>query len=180
MSAFFIMFLIFFKLSFFSFGGGYAMLPMIEQELLHYGITLQSQQITDITAVASMAPGPVAVNAAVAFGYQVGGIWGVVGAFLGVSIPCAIIVIVVATFFFKVYNNEYVQGALKGLRPVIVGIVAYAALNMAMKNHLYTDWSGILIALAAFGLLLKTKVHPIAIILGSGVLGILLYGVAGL
>ena len=196
MSIFFIIFEIFFKLGFFSFGGGYVMIPMIERELTAKGIALMPQDIANITAIAGMSPGPVAVNAAVGFGYKVGGVLGMLSAALGVALPCAIIVVIVAAFFFKIYENKTVQSALYGLRPVITGIIAYAAINMAMKNgmllsqikdipqkgwnfiaggtHIF-DVKSMVIAIGVFILLAKTKVHPIIIILSTGILGIFMF-----
>src|SRR5690554_4040648 len=111
-------FLMFAKLSVFSFGGGYVMFPMLLDDIEHNGI-LTTRQITDVIAIAGMSPGAVAVNAAVGTGFKVEGVAGVIMAFLGIAIPCAVIVIIVASFFFRVYNHVLVKHALYGLRPVI-------------------------------------------------------------
>lgn len=189
------LFLMFVKLSMFSFGGGYVMIPIMLQEL-EKNAWASAADVADVVAIAGMCPGPVAVNASVGIGYKVAGIKGVIAAFLGVALPCAIIVILVATFFFKVYKNPNVQYALYGLRPVITGIIFYASVKLALKNgmlfsakntllsngynimlkgqHLF-EVKSILLALTSFILLTKTKIHPIVIIIGSGILGYILF-----
>ena len=189
-------FLMFAKLSLFAFGGGYVMFPMLLKDI-ETNQLLSTQEITDVIAIAGMSPGAVAVNAAVGTGFKVtGNIWGVIAAFLGIAIPCALIVILVATFFFKVYNNTAVKNALYGLRPVITAIIINAAVNIAAGNHIIAakadgliakgidfnmgghqifEVKSICLAVISFLLLVKTKIHPIFIIIGSGVLGILLF-----
>lgn len=188
-------FLMFAKLSVFSFGGGYVMFPMLLEDIENNGM-LTTRQITDVIAIAGMSPGAVAVNAAVGTGFKVEGVAGVIMAFLGIAIPCAVIVIIVASFFFRVYNHVLVKHALYGLRPVITGIIIYAAVKIATGNsiiaatessvikqgfnisvsgcHLF-ELKSILIAAASFLLLFRTKIHPLFIILGSGIAGILLF-----
>lgn len=155
-----------------------------------------AEQLTDIIAIAGMSPGPVAVNAAIGFGYIAAGFPGAIASLLGIAFPCAVIVIAAATFFFKVYQHPIVQGALYGLRPVITGIIAYAAISIAIKNNIimaaqeklipkgfYISLSGqnlleiksILITITTFILLKKTKISPIFLIIGSGILGMLAF-----
>ncbi len=189
------LFIMFCKLCAFAFGGGYVMIPSLikASEAGHWAT---SEQLTDIIAIAGMSPGPVAVNAAVGFGYKTAGFPGAIASLLGIALPCVIIVIAAAAFFFKVYRHPIVQGALYGLRPVITGIIAYAAINIAIKNNIilaaqeklipkgfYISLSGqnlleiksILIATTTFILLKKTKISPIFLIVGSGVLGMLVF-----
>ncbi len=189
------LFLMFAKLSVFSFGGGYVMFPMLMSELESNKIATVAQ-MTEVIAIAGMSPGPVAVNAAVGLGYKVAGFPGVFAAFLGIALPCAIIVILVASFFFKVYKHPVVRSILNVLGPVITGIIFYAAVGIALKNGIVFagqdsviegGWNvyasgrqlfevkSILIAAGAFFLLVKTKVHPIFIIVGSGILGAILF-----
>lgn len=196
------LFVMFAKLSAFSFGGGYVMIPIMMQELEKNGL-IDPAKVTDVVAIAGMSPGPVAVNAAVGLGYYVSklnnmGAWGILPAFLGIAIPCAIIVIVVATFFFNVYKNQNVQAALYGLRPAIAGIVLYAAAKLAISNGIFfshvdklikTGYNIILLGqhivelkslvmfVVAFLLLTKTKLHPIFLIIASGITGIILFSI---
>lgn len=189
------LFLMFVKLSLFSFGGGYVLIPIMLQEL-ETNQWATAAEVTDIVAIAGMSPGPVAVNAAVGLGYHVAGVPGVIAAFMGIATPCAILVIVAATFFFKVYNHPIVKGALYGLGPVITSLILFAAVKLALENSIVVSASGYLIetgynvhargihlfevkslvmAVAAFLILTKTKVHPIFVILGAGVLGLILF-----
>lgn len=187
------LFIMFFKLGFFSFGGGYAMIPLIDGELLTGGIDLSPQVISNITAIAGVSPGPVGVNASVAFGYQLGGIPGVIVSSLGVALPSIIIVITVASLFSKIYNSKLFKWSLEGLRPIIVGIIMYGAISMAMQNGmlfskessihggiyignnvLFEMKSIILIGISLF-LLIKIKIHPIKLIVLGAILGVICF-----
>lgn len=195
MGVLFKLFIMFVKLCAFAFGGGYVMIPSMVKvsEANHWA---SAAELTDVIAIAGMAPGPVAVNAAVGFGYKVAGFSGAVVSFLGIAIPCAVIVIVVATFFFKAYNHPLVQAALNGLRPVITGIILYAAVSLAIKNGMILaagntlipgGWNitaagvnllevkSLILIAATFLILIKTKIQPIFLILAAGVLGVFLY-----
>lgn len=199
MSALIQIFLLFAKISTFSFGGGYVAFPIITEANDTYNWMTQLK-LNNILSVAGMSPGPVAFNAAVGIGYNVAGFLGIIAAFLGIALPCAVIVIVVATFFFKVYNHPVVRSILYVLRAVITGIICYAAISFALKSGIVLPemleksgqlikggWNvtiakvnlfeikSIILTAAAFILLLKTKIHPILIILGSAILGILLF-----
>ena len=174
------LFLIFFKLGFFSFGGGYTMIPLVEQELLARGFELSPQVIANTAAIAGVAPGPVGINLAIAFGYELAGFPGVLAAALGVMLPSLILVLMVAFFFKAVAKSVYFRGMMTGLKPFIVGITLYAALNMALKNGmLSTDLArsipSIAIAAVSFVLLLKTKLHPIILICGGAVVGLFFF-----
>lgn len=188
-------FLMFMKLSLFSFGGGYVMFPILMREIENNQI-ITMNQLADVIAIAGMSPGAVAVNAAVGVGFKAAGIPGAIASFLGIAIPCAMIVIIVATFFFKVCKHHLVKAAFYGLRPVITGIILYASYKIASTNgillsaadslnqnginisfgqtHLL-ELKSIIIAVAAFLLLIKTKTHPVLIIFGAGVLGVILF-----
>ncbi len=174
------LFLIFFKLGFFSFGGGYTMIPLVEQELNARGFDLPAEIIADTAAIAGIAPGPVGINLAIAFGYELGGIGGVIAAALGVMLPSLIVVLVVAFFFKAVYDSEYFRGAMRGLKPFIVGITLFAAFSMAHKNGMFGPDAGkavlsIIVAAASLVVLLKTKIHPIFLICAGAAAGIFLF-----
>lgn len=188
-------FLMFMKLSLFSFGGGYVMFPILMREIENNQLISMSE-LADVIAIAGMSPGAVAVNAAVGVGFKAAGLPGAIASFLGIAIPCAVIVIVVATFFFKVCKHHLVKAAFYGLRPVITGIILYASYKIASTNGIFLSASdslmenginisagsthlfelkSFLIAIAAFLLLIKTKTHPVLIIFGAGLLGIILF-----
>lgn len=189
------LFIIFAKLSLFSFGGGFVMVPVAMKEFEENGLTTAAQ-LTDAVALATMSPGPVGVNLAVALGYKVGGIAGMFSSFIGITLPTTILVICVALFFFKIYKNHIVKSAFYGLRPVITGVIMYAAISLALKNgmvfanpeHMITkginiiisglhilEIKSILIAISVFILLIKTKTPPIFVIIISGILGMIIF-----
>lgn len=188
-------FLMFTKLASFSFGGGYVMIPIMIEELETYGWATVTE-IADVIAISGMSPGPVSVNASVGIGYILAGIPGVIVALLGIIIPCTVIVISVAMFFFKVYHNPYVKSALYGMRCVVTGIIFYAAIKLALGNGIFlanvnnvissgwnVEWNlihlveikSLIIIVLTFILLVKTKIHPIFIIIACGVTGVIIY-----
>ncbi|MDF2572867.1 MAG: chromate transport protein ChrA, partial [Sporomusa sp.] len=126
-------FWIFAKLSLFSFGGGFVMVPAAIAEI-EANQWATASELTNSVAIATMAPGPVGVNLAVGLGYQVGGLPGASAAFLGITLPTTILVVFIALFFFKIYKHPLVSAAFYGLRPTITGIILYAAISLALKN----------------------------------------------
>jgi chromate transporter len=188
------LFLMFFKLGFFSFGGGYTMIPLIEQQLNTIGIDIQPETISNIIAIAGISPGPVGVNLSIGFGYELGGFLGVTAAFVGVALPSLITVIIIATVFEKIYHSKYLKWALLGLKPIVVGIILYAAVNIAIKNGIafaskqianssfniailgyHFNVVSMMVFAAAFIAMLKTKLHPIFMIVIGAVIGCLLF-----
>ncbi|GIP29739.1 chromate transporter [Paenibacillus sp. J23TS9] len=169
----------FFKIGFMSFGGGYAMLPVIEHAALKEG-WMTTQQYTEAIALAGMAPGPVAMNSAVYVGYTASGWVGSLIASLGIVFPSAIIMFLVATIFYRVYDNHWVQAALNGMKPAVIALIAYAAYTMTIHSGFITGFSvstfaSIAIFIAALIAMIRFRVHPLAMILVSGIVGILIY-----
>lgn len=170
----------FFKLGFVSFGGGYAMLPVIEHEALSHQ-WLTGQQYTEAVALAGMAPGPIAMNSAVYVGYMAAGWAGSLITALGIILPSALIMFLVATIFYRVYDNHWVQSALDGMKPAVIALIAYAAVNMTMHSDFTFGWNwGLLLPVSIFVCamlaLMKLRMHPIVVILLSGIAGIIVYG----
>src|SRR5690625_4764522 len=170
------LFLSFLKIGFVSFGGGYAMIPVIEYEVqAHHWLT--TQEFTDAVAIAGMSPGPIATNSAVFVGYKVGGMLGATISAIAVSIPSLIIVVIISIFMYKMKDQSLMDYAFYGLRPVITGLIAYAAIKFAIQNDIIGglqgfmnfDWIGILFVLAGLGLILFTRINPVMVILLSGV-----------
>lgn len=194
MSAYLLLGWIFFKIGLFSIGGGYAMLPLINSELVGYGLMTQLE-VADIVAVSQMTPGTFAINAATFAGVKTTGLFGGVIATVAVVLPSLIITTLLARYFFKFEDNIIVRRAMWGLRPVVTGLIASAAVIMALpallgvesinELHWVTLFSGADIPSAIIALLsgiaiIKFKRSPILIILIAGVLGLLLFGVLGL
>lgn len=173
------LFATFFKIGLVSFGGGYAMLPLIDREVTnrHW---IPPEQFIDIIAVAGMSPGPIATNSAILIGYNVNGVAGAAAATLGMVLPSLLVILLVASFFFRIQENPMVQSAFYGLRPVITGLIFFAGLTFAVRNGIVggpqlVNPLSFLIALSSLGLLFFTRVHPVFVILLSGSVGIFLY-----
>ena len=184
MSIFFDLFITFFKIGLFTFGGGYAMLPLIMQEVESHG-WMASEDLINFIAVAESTPGPFAINCATYVGSEMGGVLGSLCATLGVVMPSFIVILIVAKIYEKFKQSKLVKGAMCGLRPAAVGLIASAVLSAALEvffplgftNLLATVTSlefisGIVIFSLSLFLILKKKLHPIYVILISAALGI--------
>ena len=173
----------FVKIGVFGFGGGYAMLSLIQHEaveVVHYGETspwLTSKEFTDIVAISQMTPGPIGINSATYIGYVAtgGNIWGSILATVAVCLPSFILVLLIGKFLLKHQNNVYIKSIFAGLRPIVVGLIASAALILMNKENFPDYTLSILICIGAFCLVHYTKLHPIWIIVLAGVTGFLVY-----
>lgn len=130
----------FFKIGLFSFGGGYAMVPLMEREIAAHG-WLIAQEFADIVAISQMTPGPIAVNAATYIGFRVAGIIGSAAATIGVFLPSLILVLLVARFLQKFKASRGVEGILSGIRPATVGLIASAVVFFSQMSILSLDAS---------------------------------------
>ncbi|MDE5918769.1 MAG: chromate transporter [Duncaniella sp.] len=178
------------KIGLFGFGGGYAMLALIEREIVGPG-WITKQMFTDIVAISQMTPGPIGINSATYIGYVAPGqysdafaspIYGILG-----SILCTLVVII-PSFLLVAYTSHLihrhresivVKGIFTGLRPVVVGLIASAALLLMNEANFGTDtyqvvWS-LTLCIAAFAMVYWLKGHPILIICLAGVAGWLIY-----
>lgn len=163
---------VYLKIGVFGFGGGYAMLSLIQFEIVERYHWLTLQQFTDVVAISQMTPGPIGINSATYIGYTVtGNIWGAVIATVAVCLPSFLMVLFISYFFVKFKNNKYVNAAMSGLLPMSVALIGAAALLLMNKDN-FIDYKSILIFVAAFFLTWKYKVHPILMILLGGSNGI--------
>lgn len=166
---------VYLKIGVFGFGGGYAMLSLIQFEVVDKHQWLTSQQFTDIVAISQMTPGPIGINSATYIGYTVtGNVWGSVIATIAVCLPSFLMVLFISYFFAKFRNNKYVKAAMSGLLPMSVALIAAAALLLMNKEN-FIDYKSILIFTAAFFLTWKFHIHPILMICIAGVAGVLFY-----
>lgn len=166
---------VYLKIGIFGFGGGYAMLSLIQYEVVDKHHWLSLQEFTDVVAISQMTPGPIGINSATYIGYTVtGNVWGSIIATLAVCLPSFLLVLLISYFFAKFRNNKYVAAAFTGLRPMTVGLIAAAAL-LLMNHENFIDYKSILIFLTAFFLTWKYKLHPILMICLSGIAGLILY-----
>jgi chromate transporter len=167
------LFLTFMKIGAFSFGGGLAMLPLIEEEIVYHHHWITSQEFVDIVAIAEMTPGPIAINASTFAGYKTAGFLGAAVASIGVVVVSFILVMILARRFIKIKDKPITKAVFQGIRPATLGLILSAAVSIARTS--FVDFKGILIATIVFFTIFKLKVHPIlGIALASG-LGILLY-----
>lgn len=175
------LFLTFMTIGFLSFGGGYAMIPVIGHAVNVNG-WMSERDFTDVIAVAGMSPGPIATNSAIFVGYHVNGIAGAIAATAGITLPSLILVILVAAFFYKMHENEWVQSAFYGLRAIVTGLILYGAIKFGLSNGLFglhaTSFTAISLAIFACALfaLWRLKIHPIQVILLSGLIGVAIFG----
>lgn len=166
------------KIGFFGFGGGYAMLSLIHSEVVVRNGWLTNGEFSDIVAISQMTPGPIALNSATYIGYEVAGIPGSIVATTAVCIPALTIMMLITRFFLRLHDNRFVKGVVSGMRPIVVGMIASAALLLIFP---YSDdgrsfidgWSWIIFAFALAAS--ARKVNPILIIILSGVVGALIY-----
>ena len=185
------LFATFFMIGAVTFGGGYAMLPMIQEQVgLRWGDIISQQSMIDFVAVSESTPGPFAINMATYVGSQVGGSFGVIGsifgalcATLGVVLPSFIIILIVARFYEKYKQSKIVKGCMSGLKPAVVGLIGAAILSVVgevlfpagLTLTVFTD-PAFYVSLGIFALTCTLafwkKVHPILLIILSAAIGI--------
>ena len=167
--------LVYLKIGMFGFGGGYAMLSLIQYEVVDHHHWLTLQQFTDVVAISQMTPGPIGINSATYVGYSVTqSVWGAVVATVAVCLPSFLLVLLISYFFVKCKNNKYIKAPISGLLPMSVSLIAAAALLLMNKEN-FIDYKSLLIFVGAFGVTWKWNLHPILLIIFSGVAGYLLY-----
>jgi len=173
------LFFTFFKIGLFTFGGGYAMLPLIQEEVLNKNWAT-NEELINFVAVSESTPGPFAINMATYVGNTTGGFLGAFFATLGVVLPSFIIIILVAKFFEKFKDNKTVKACMTGLKSAVVGLIGAALLSMAITVFIPEEAEKISIyyLLGSFGiyalttfLSFKKKLHPILIIAISAAIG---------
>ncbi|MBR4491868.1 MAG: chromate transporter, partial [Bacteroidales bacterium] len=122
------LFLTYLKIGFFGFGGGYAMLSLIQNETVVRHAWITGAEFSDILALSQMTPGPIAINSATYIGYTVAGFPGAVAATSAVCLPCLLLMILITRFVLRLKENPYLKGAIAGIRPVVIGMIAAATL----------------------------------------------------
>lgn len=177
------LFATFFMIGAFTFGGGYAMLPMMQEQVaLRWGDVISGEAIVNFIAVSESTPGPFAINMATYIGSELGGLLGAVCATLGVVLPSFVVILIVAKCYEKFRESSVVKGCMTGLKPAVVGLIGGAILTVAVGVFFPAGISLGVLKSAAFYLsagifavmlvLAMKKVHPIAIIVLSAAAGI--------
>lgn len=182
MSIYLELFLTFLSIGAFTFGGGYAMLPLIQKAVLD-NEWLTEEAIVNFIAVSESTPGPFAINIATYVGMETGGILGSVCATLGVVAPSFVIILIVARVYKQFQESKIVKGCMDGLRPTVIGLIGAAVLTIGKTVFFPTGFAvanidfyniavSLLICVIGVLLIFKKKVHPIILIIISAVLGI--------
>ncbi|WP_097026318.1 chromate transporter [Clostridium peptidivorans] len=173
MKKFLQMFISFFKIGAFTFGGGYAMIPLIEEEVVNNKKWISKEEFVDIVVISQSFPGALAVNTSIFIGYKINGILGAVMALLGTVIPSFIIILLIASVFMQFRNNYYVEQVFKGINgavPVLV-LIAILSISKSVKKS-YLNFGIVIVALI---LLQVLNVNPVVVIILSGIFGVIYY-----
>ena len=175
------LFLTFFKVGAFTFGGGYAMLPLIQAEVTAKG-WIDPEKIVNFIAVSESTPGPFAINMATYVGSELGGVLGSACATLGVVLPSFIVILIVARFFQQFKNSRVIRGCMSGLKPAVIGLIGKAVISIAATVFFAQGFTTavflqvgtyVSLGISVLALVLAfKKVHPIWIICLSAVIGI--------
>ncbi len=167
-------FLVFLRIGAFTFGGGLAMLPLIEREIVDKNEWMTKEEFIDIIAVTQCMPGVIAANTAIYLGYHLFGFWGTVFGVLGAILPSFVIMMVAAEFFLTFRDSPVIQAVFMGIRPAIAVLIFSAAVRLS-KVVDKTAYN-IVIAVVSFALISFWGLHPIIVIVGAALLGILVKG----
>ncbi|MBR5781085.1 MAG: chromate transporter [Bacteroidales bacterium] len=177
------LFLTFFLIGMFTIGGGYSMLPLIQNEVVSVHAWIDETTFTDIVAISQMTPGPIGINSATYVGYEVlsksgaSELMSVLGSFtatFAVVLPSFIIVLLLCKVYETWKNHPIFKGVMAGLKPAVIGLIGTAALTLATPEN-FIDWKSFVICIVAFIALYFKKVGPFAIIGLGAIVGLLVY-----
>ena len=159
----------FFKIGIFTLGGGYAMIPLIEEEVVNRHRWVEKEEMLDLIAIAQSCPGVFAINIAIFIGYKLNKVRGALATTLGTALPSFLIILVIAMFFHQFEDNRVVAAMFRGIRPAVVALIAVPTFNLGKRAELnkFTIWIPVVSALAIWLL----GVSPIWIIIVAGVGG---------
>ena len=190
---FFELFYVFFYIGLLTFGGGYAMIPMIQDEVTSRG-WLEASSLTDFITISESTPGPFAINIATFIGAQRAGFFGALCSTLGVILPSFIIIILVSLIMRKFLSNKYVKGSLKGVRGIIIALILATAIMFFLKmgffsnatikgSNFYFDRASLsillvlIVIIVGYRLVKKKSLNPITLLGISAVLGMIVFGI---
>ena len=163
----------FFKIGAFTLGGGYVMIPLIEQEIVGRRRWISAGEFAETLTLAQSAPGPIAINTAVFVGYKMRGMKGALASVAGVVIPSFTVILLVAMFFPSIRDNEVIARVFKGLRPAVVALIAVSFVRLLQKKNF--AWPVVLIAIVAAMAVSFLKISPVIVILTAGIGGVIYY-----
>ena len=168
-------FVVFFKIGLFTIGGGYAMLPIIQKEVVETKGWMDDEEFLDALSLTNSLPGPLAINAATFVGYRVCKVKGALAAVLGAASPSVIIILAVAMVFSHLTEYPVVQHIFNGIRPAVVALILYAVIKLA-KSAKLTEYFNWLIALAAVAAIVLLGLHPIIVVIAAALYGLFIRG----
>lgn len=174
------LFISFIKVGLFSFGGGYAAIPLIQSQVVELHPWLDMSEFTDLITIAEMTPGPIAVNSATFVGIRIAGLPGAIAATFGCILPSCLIVSALFYAYYRYQKASVMQSILSGLRPAVIALIASAGLSVlgqvALQGNEFSasglNYGGLLLFLAAFFVLRKYKLNPIAVMSACGLIGL--------
>jgi len=175
----------FFQVGLFSFGGGYAAMPLIQNQVVDIHGWLTMNEFADVITISQMTPGPIGINSATFVGTRIAGLAGAIVATLGCVFPSCIIVLLLAYVYYKYRGLTTIQGILNGLRPAVIAMIGSAGVSLVIlaiwngkgisSNMGNIDYISVAIFLLAIVILRRLKVNPVAVMTGGGIIGLCLY-----
>ncbi|MCF6465031.1 chromate transporter [Clostridium sp. Cult2] len=167
------MFKTFFKVGAFTIGGGYAMIPIIQKEIVDNKKWVKEEEFLDIIAISQGSPGPIAVNVSIFVGYKLKGLKGALACTLGTTLPSFLIILSIATVFFQFRNNPIIEKVFLGIRPAVVALIASAVYRLAKQSKF--DYKKLSISIITTLIIVFLGISPIYLILVGGISSILYY-----
>ena len=162
-----------FKIGLFTFGGGYAMLPLIEKEVVERRRWAAQEDIIDIFALSQSLPGAIAINSAIFLGYRLGRVGGAVVSAVGVVLPSMLVILGIAVFFTTLKGNAAVMAAFTGIRAAVAGLITAAAVRIARSS--IRNLAAVILAALSLGISLFTEIHAAWVILFGAMAGIIIF-----
>lgn len=179
----------FLQIGLFSIGGGYAALPLIQEQVVDTNRWLSRSEFTDLITISPMTPGPIAINSAIFVGNRVAGFTGSIIAVFGCILPSLLIVLLLAHLYYKYKNLTTLQGVLGGISPAVVALIASAGMSILITtlwggesiNYQLSeiDYIAATLFLLSFIIIRKIKTNPVWVMLGSGFLSVMIYYFTG-
>lgn len=168
------LFMTFANIGAFTFGGGYAMIPLLQKEVVEKKKWIDANEMLDITAISQSTPGPLAINCATFVGYKIGGVWGSVLATLGVVVPSFFIIIGVSVIFNMFKDNIIVNNVFAGVKAGVIVLILEAALKLG--KPIKKDYFNMILLFASLLITAFTSINVIYVLITCALLGVIFHG----
>lgn len=165
------MFFTFFKIGAFTFGGGFAMIPIIQQEVVEKRNWIKEEDFMDTISIAQSSPGPIAVNSSIFVGYKIKGFKGAVVSTIGTVLPSFIIILLIAGFFYQFKDNPIVDKVFLGIRPAVVALIFSAVYQIVYKSHF--SYIGLGTALITTIIIVVFNINPIYMVIAGALVSVI-------